>query len=73
MFKNVHPDIFISEATHIPIKTLVKKIRIIDPELAYLTHYSDEDKNHIVEILTKETNESPKNILLAEDSLSFDL
>lgn len=73
LFKNVRPDIFICEATHIPIGTLINKIELIRPEKVYLTHYSDENKNFVREILTRPARKILPEIFLAKDSLSIEL
>lgn len=73
LFKRIHPDIFICEATHISTETLVKKIKLVDPGSTYLTHYNDEDKKHISEILAREATKNLQKIFIAEDSLSFEL
>lgn len=73
LFKGIHSDIFICEAAHIPTETLVNKIKLLNLGSTYLTHYSDEDTKHISEILAREAAKNLQKILIAEDSLSFEL
>jgi ribonuclease Z len=73
LFKNSHPDVFICEATHIPIETLIKTSELINTGMTFLIHYSDDDENHISEILTSQSKKTPGKIFLAKDRLSFEL
>lgn len=73
LFKEIHPEIFICEASHIPPHVLIKKINLINPESTYFTHYPDEDKKRLSEILANRAKKATCQIQLAVDNLSFEL
>ncbi|MFI5236577.1 MAG: MBL fold metallo-hydrolase [Ignavibacteriales bacterium] len=73
LFNEISPDIMVAEATHIPIKTLIKKLQALQSGITYLTHYSDEDESRISDILAKQFKETGIRIKIAKDGLSLKL
>lgn len=71
LFKEFNPDIFISEVSHIPIPSVLDRIKTTNPGKIYLIHYSDEDEPMLREILATLSIELRKKIILAEDGLSL--
>ena len=71
LFNEIKSELFIDEITHISIQSLLKKVKILQPRLIYLTHYSDEEIPYINEILANLTNSLKEKVILALDSLSI--
>ena len=72
LFSEIEPELFISEVTHISPVTLLEKIKQINPDRVYLTHYSDEDIPELNEIMANLPNTLKEKIVLALDNISFD-
>ncbi|HSW55039.1 MAG TPA: MBL fold metallo-hydrolase [Ignavibacteriaceae bacterium] len=73
LFRELFPDILISEVTHISPSDIVEKIIKINPSKVYLTHYSDEDIPAISEILANLPSDLKEKVKLAVDNLSFEI
>jgi len=73
LFNEAIPDIFISETTHLSPTSILDNIISLNPGTIYLTHYSDDDTLALSEILATLPPEYKKRVLLAEDSLSFEI
>ena len=73
LFNNSRPDILICEATHLPIEIILKLLDTSYSRTIYFTHYTDESKQQVSEILAKASQSSQKTLILAEDNLSFEL
>jgi ribonuclease Z len=71
LFSEIVPDLFISEVTHISPLTLLEKIKKIKPEMAYLTHYADEDIPALSEIMANLPKALKGKVIIAVDSISF--
>lgn len=71
LFKEFNPDIFISEVSHIPISSVLYRIKTTNAGKIYLVHYSDEDEPMLRENLATLSIELRKKIILAEDGLSL--
>ena len=67
LFKEVKSDLYIAEATHIPLKSLINAINNLNSDLFYLTHYLDEDLISINEIMTKLPTTIKKKLKIAGD------
>ena len=72
LFSESEPELFISEVTHISPIALLEKIKQINPDRVYLTHYSDEDIPELNEIMANLPNTLKEKIVLALDNISFD-
>jgi len=73
LFNEIIPDLFISEVTHISPLSLIEKIKTIEPDMAYLTHYADEDIPILSEIMANLPISQKEKIRLVQDGISFEL
>ena len=73
LFREIVPNLFISEVTHISPLSLIEKIKTIEPNLTYLTHYSDEDITLLSEIMANLPIPLKEKIRMAQDGISFEL
>jgi len=73
LFKEITSNIFISEATHLQTSILIETLSKIEAGKIYLTHFSDEDFQMISEILATLPNSLRNKIIIAVDSLSFEI
>jgi ribonuclease Z len=72
LFKEVKPDLFISEVTHISIQSILKGLEELQPALTYLTHYSDEEIPLINENLANLSDNFRDKVILAVDNNSVE-
>jgi ribonuclease BN (tRNA processing enzyme) len=68
LFKDVVADVFISEINHISPSISLEYLRDSGAGRIYLTHYSDEDKSCVSEILANLSGKDKVNIELARDA-----
>ncbi|HEY6438218.1 MAG TPA: MBL fold metallo-hydrolase [Ignavibacteriaceae bacterium] len=73
LFREFISDIFICEATHLEASILIQTLCKIEREKLYLTHYSDEDFQHINEILATFPISVRNNVILASDGLFIEI
>jgi ribonuclease Z len=71
LFKGKQIKFFISEITHIELKTLVEVFKELKAEKLYLTHISDEDEANISNLITSISGVERDKIIPAYDSLNF--
>ena len=73
LYPQIVPDLLIVDANHLNGSILVQAINKIKSGLIYLTHYSDEDIKKLDEILAMVNPDIQKQILIAQDGLSFEI
>ena len=72
LFREIKPDLFISEVAHISLQSILKNSEKLQSALTYLTHYSDEDTHSLNEILANLSSTLKQKIILARDNISVD-
>lgn len=73
LFKEITSNIFISEATHLKPPILFEALNKMEAGKIYLTHFSDKDFQMINEIMATLPNSLRNKIIIAVDSLSFEI
>lgn len=73
LFKEIVANVYIVEATHLPISTLAESITKIEAGKIIFTHYSDKDIPQLNEIMATLPDNLKDKILLATDSKSFEI
>jgi len=69
LFKDTEPDIFITEATHIPLEILEEAVTILSPKKIYLTHIDKE--NDLKQWYEKLSDIQKDIIIIAEDGMKI--
>ena len=73
LFQGIEPDVFICESNHLELPTLFDEIKKIEAGKIYLTHYSEEDKEKINEILATLPIDRKERVNIAIDGLSIEI
>lgn len=73
LFKEINPNIFISDATHLQASILIEALSKIEAEKIYLTHFCNEDLLKINAILATIPKSLSSQIIIAKDGLSFEI